>query len=248
MHHEGQPIASLPLPAHMPKPVARKYETFDSIADAYGTLLGEISDQAELARVDIPKARSEAAAARLSGEKMPRDPARVEADHAARAADLESELEIVRLAVGRAGDDLCDSIAECREEWISAVEAEKAKARARLAKALATARDALEELRPLAGAERYLAEFDVDQAYAGRQAGYSGGSLTLDASSAAREFSSFTEPAKLLDLLDELVSPTPTYVGTNNGRPVFTSIVRGRLVRHYEDGEPEDMAVEAVPA
>jgi hypothetical protein len=240
LQHESQPIAAFTLAPHAPKVVAEAYAVFDSIAEEYGGLLGEIADQAELAAVDSAKARSEAAAARIAGEKSARDPAKVEAEHAAKAAELASGLNVLKLAVDRSGNDLADACAAAREDWISELGVAREKATARLAKALATARQALEDLRPLVGAEQWVAEFNPVMARAGRQSPYGGGALTLDASLAAREFSSYTEPARLLDLLEELVSPTPKYVGTTDGRPVYVSTVRGRLVRHFEDGTPEE--------
>ncbi|MFL5916744.1 MAG: hypothetical protein ACJ752_14080 [Gaiellaceae bacterium] len=239
MQIAGQPVASLTLPPFPPQNVARAYETFDSIADEYGELLGEIADHEELARVDLARASREAAEARVSGGKPPRDPAAVEAKHTAKAAELASRLTVLRIAVHTAGNDLADAVDAAREDWISAIEAERDKARQRLSKSLAGVRKAIEDLRPLGGAEEYLAEFDPVMAHAGRQPGFPGGRCTVDAAETARFLDSYTEPSKLIDLLEELVNPTPKFVGTTNGRPVYTSTLRGRLVRHFEDGELE---------
>jgi hypothetical protein len=206
------PLTDFSIPLWAPKPVADLHGRFLSLVAEYRqagiavvSLRGSTKDVERDARANESRGLIDGAKVRPAVEVI--------AEHHARLIAAQSRKASLETAVDVVGNELAAVIAEHRDEWLTAIDANEVDAAESYVNALDAAAAVLAALAPAARAREWLHDFNADAARIGNQTQFSGGCIRVEVSRRT-VIDGEADPAGLLEICRGAVARKPAPVAS----------------------------------
>jgi hypothetical protein len=177
-------MTNFTIPPLAPAAVAEAYANYDRVCDQLAALQGELVDARDSINAAAKDAIAQDAAAIVDGGKVKGRVVRQDRETA--IAKLEQQIRTLEEAAHLAGNQLADSVAAAKDEWVPVLQQAKAEAAEGFRAAIKVSQEAAKTLGDARRAAEWLADFDAARAKVAGASPFSGGTLRVKGTGALR--------------------------------------------------------------